>query len=355
VALDADVAAEGGLAASELTLTLGTFALGPISLAVAPGRTLVVLGPSGSGKTVFLESLAGFRPLRGGRIVLGGRDITGTPTEQRQVGLMFQDYALFPHLTVHENVGFGLRIRHQQDAGRIDAMLRDLGLSHLGGRRPATLSGGERQRVALARALVVEPGLMLLDEPLSALDAPTREVVRDLLRSTLRALPIPSIYVTHDQDEAVALADDLAVFRNGRLVQLGPVDEVVDRPADTFVARFMGMELLVGATVRGERLLLPGGREIAPLSAAGWSGPCCACYRPEDVVLFPTKGLAGDLFDGPLERITPQGALTRLTVGGPVPFTALAFRRSVAGLALGTPVRALLPAGTIRVVAVAPD
>ena len=355
MALDAGIAASAGLATSGLMLSLGAFTLGPISLAVAPGRTLVILGPSGSGKTLFLESLAGFRPLQAGRVVLAGCDITDSPPEQRHVGLMFQDYALFPHLSVRENVRFGLRIRRQDGHTRTDTMLRDLGISHLAGRRPGTLSGGERQRVALARSLAVEPRLMLLDEPLSALDAPTRDGVRDLLRTTLSALPIPSIYVTHDQDEAVALADDLAVFRNGRVMQIGPVDEVVDRPADTFVARFMGMELLGEATLRGGRVILAGGRELTAtaLPAAAVAG--AACYRPEDVVLFPADGVSGNVFEAPLVRITPQGALTRLTLGGPLPLTALAFRRSAAGLAPGTTVRALLPATAIRVVPIARD
>lgn len=352
MALETDITTRRGLAVSGLTLGVGAFSLGPISLAVEPGRTLVILGPSGAGKTLFLESLAGFRRPQGGRIVLGRRDISEVPTEQRQVSLVFQDYALFPHLSARENVRFGLRIRHQDDAVRIERTLGDLGIGHLGGRKPSTLSGGERQRVALARALVVQPQLMLLDEPLSALDVPTREGVRDLLRATLSTLPIPSIYVTHDQDEAIALADDLAILRDGQFMQIGPVDEVVDHPADPFVARFMGMELLGEATVQGDRLVLACGQKLFTASDRPPAGSCWAFYRPEDVVLFPAEGAEGNVFEAPLLRVTPLGSLTRLTLGGPLPLTALAFRRQVAGLQAGHEIRALLPPAAIRLVGI---
>ena len=176
--------ADRGLAVNDLTGQAGSFRLGPVSLAIEPGQVLAVLGPSGAGKTMLLETIAGLRPYRSGRITLAGTDITTLPPEQRRIGLVFQDAALFPHLSVAGNIRFGPKARRQAPAAGTDPLLRRLGITPLAARSPRSLSGGERQRVALARALAIEPGLLLLDEPLSALDQPTREDLRALLQNS---------------------------------------------------------------------------------------------------------------------------------------------------------------------------
>ncbi|WP_254545615.1 ABC transporter ATP-binding protein [Halomarina pelagica] len=212
------------------------------ALTVETGETLVVLGPSGSGKTLLLELVAGFHPATG-RVELDGRDVIDAPPERREFGFVFQDYALFPHMTVRENVAFGARYR--DDPRDPDELLARLGVSHLVDRTPETLSGGESQRVALARALAVRPEVLLLDEPLSALDAPTRERLRDDLADVLA--DVTALHVTHDRTTARALADRVAVMADGNVLQVDTPEAVFERPRDPFVARFTGANCLPGA------------------------------------------------------------------------------------------------------------
>jgi ABC-type Fe3+/spermidine/putrescine transport system ATPase subunit len=243
--------AEAGLSISGLATQAGSFTLGPVSLDIPPDRVLVVLGPSGAGKTLLLETIAGLRPQQAGQISLAGTDITGLPPERRRIGLVFQDAALFPHLTVKDNVAFGPRAHHAAPPHGTSDLLHQLGIAHLAGRSPRSLSGGERQRVALARALAIQPGLLLLDEPLSALDQPTREDMRTLLQQLLTELEIPAAHVTHDRDEALSIGDDLAVIVSGQLRQTGPATQVATEPADPDVARLLGWSELGHGTAGG--------------------------------------------------------------------------------------------------------
>ncbi|MFB6266180.1 MAG: ABC transporter ATP-binding protein [Halodesulfurarchaeum sp.] len=209
---------------------------------VVERETLVILGPSGSGKTLLLESIAGFHGHEG-HVRLGDRDITDLPPEKRGFGFVFQDYGLFPHMTVRENVAFGER--YHEDARDPDELLESLGVSHLAERSPPTLSGGEQQRVALARSLAVRPDAMLLDEPLSALDVPTRQSLRDDLANALA--DVTSVYVTHNRTTARAIADRIAVMRDGEIVQTGSPEEIFESPATADVARFVGANVLPAA------------------------------------------------------------------------------------------------------------
>jgi putative spermidine/putrescine transport system ATP-binding protein len=252
-------------------------ALGGVSLAVAAGEFLTLLGPSGSGKTTLLNIIAGFVAPDEGRIVLEGRDITALPAERRDFGMVFQGYALFPHMTVAENVAFALRVRGMGRAereARVGEALDLVQLGGLGGRRPAQLSGGQQQRVALARALVFRPRLLLLDEPLSALDRQLRAGLQEELRGLNRRTGVTFVAVTHDQDEALSMSDRVAILREGRLVQLGPPVELYERPRTRFVAGFLGhanfLQTAAGLfALRPERIRLLGDGETAEVETAG--------------------------------------------------------------------------------------
>lgn len=218
-------------------------ALDNVSLEVAPGEFLALLGPSGSGKTTLLMTIAGFESPTAGHIQIDGQEVTVTPPNMRNLGMVFQRYALFPHMTLRENVGFPLRMRNVKKAdrdGRADSVLATVGLEGYGARMPSQLSGGQQQRVALARAIVYRPPVLLMDEPLSALDRHLREQMRLEIKHLQKTLGITVILVTHDQEEALVMADRIAVMNKGRLVQVGRPKDLYERPANEFVAGFLG-------------------------------------------------------------------------------------------------------------------
>ena len=238
-------------------LSLGygaTLAVPALDLAMAEGELLALLGPSGCGKTTTMRAIAGLLQPRAGRITLAGRDITRVSAHQREVGLVFQSYALFPHLSVFENVAFGLRLR-KVDAGELQRRTQEaiamVGLAGFERRLPRELSGGQQQRVALARSVVVRPRLLLLDEPLSNLDARLRLEMRSELQRLQRELGVTMMYVTHDQSEALALADRVVVMREGRIAQQGSPVAIYERPRSAFVARFVGFENVFAASADG--------------------------------------------------------------------------------------------------------
>jgi len=219
-----------------------------VDLEIKAGEFFTLLGPSGSGKTTTLRLIAGFERPDEGRVELGGRDVSDTPPYARDVNTVFQDYALFPHMTIAENVGYGLRVRgvgRKERHARVDEVLRRMRLPDIGARKPVQLSGGQRQRVALARALVNRPEVLLLDEPLGALDLKLRQEMQLFLKSLQQDLAITFVYVTHDQDEALTMSDRLAVFDHGRIEQIGAPAEVYERPANAFVAGFVGVSNVV--------------------------------------------------------------------------------------------------------------
>jgi len=264
-------------------------ALRGVDLEAGDGELLVVLGPSGSGKTTLLRVMAGLEPVSAGAISIGGRDVTHLPPARRNVAMVFQSYALFPHLNAAENVGFGLRAREvpkRERRERVAEAARVVGCSDLLGRYPAELSGGERQRVALARALVRDPDLFLLDEPLSNLDAQLRAQMRAELKELHRRVGTTMVYVTHDQVEALTLGDRLAVLDAGLLQQVGTPDELFRRPANRFVARFVGSPAmnLLNARVDADGLVAgPLRLPVPPEAARG--RPLEVGIRPEGVHL----------------------------------------------------------------------
>src|SRR5690349_1921503 len=235
--------------------------LDDVSLAIEPGEYFCFLGPSGSGKTTLLRLIAGFGTPSQGRILIGGKDVTHLPPWERNLGMVFQSYALWPHMTVAKNVAFGLERRKLPRAEiqrKVQAALERVGLAHLADRRPAQLSGGQQQRVALARTLVIEPAVLLLDEPLSNLDAKLRTEMRVELKRLQRELGITTIYVTHDQEEANAAAGRIAVLDGGKIQQIGSPVDMYDHPANRFVAAFLGTANLIEGKIDGDRFLAEG-------------------------------------------------------------------------------------------------
>jgi sulfate transport system ATP-binding protein len=270
-----------------------------VDLEVRSGEFVALLGPSGSGKTTLLRILAGLEAADRGRVLIEGQDMADVPVRARRIGFVFQHYALFRHMSVFENVAFGLRIRPRatrppraEIARRVTALLERVQIPELAARRPDQISGGQRQRAALARALAIEPRLLLLDEPFGALDAEVRKGLRRWLRDLHREMGLTSIFVTHDQDEAMELADRVAVMRGGAIVQYGTPEELVEHPADAFVAGFLGESLRLearwdGATLRFDPLPLPPLPAKALRQAPPAPGPALAFIRPRDWEVVP--------------------------------------------------------------------
>lgn len=300
------------------TFADGTRALEPVTLDVARGETVVLLGPSGCGKTTMLRIIAGIeQPDRGGRILFNDADVTAVPIERRNVGMVFQSYALFPNMTVAENIGYGLKLRgvaQSERASRIAELVALTGIEGLEHRRIEQLSGGQRQRVALARAVAVRPSALLLDEPLAALDAALRERLRAELNRLLRTLGITTIYVTHDQAEAMALGDRIVVMRKGAIAQSGTPREIYFAPASRFVAEFIGAANIVEADCIDGALALPGGRlPLADGIQASAHRPVVAMIRPESISVTAPDSAS---LVGCVDAVSFVGDRQRLTVSG---------------------------------------
>jgi len=265
----------------------GAAGVADVDLAIRAGEMLVCIGPSGCGKTTLLRLVAGFLKPHAGRVAIAGRDVTGADARSRQCGIVFQSYALFPHMSVRDNVAYPLRVRGVPASGRAARaakMLDLVGLAALADRLPAALSGGQQQRVALARALVFEPAALLLDEPLSALDAATRVAMRDEIRRVQRERNIATLLITHDQDEALSLADRIAVMRDGRIVQVGTPQAIYDHPASGFVATFVGRANVIEATASGpDRVDTPLGTLATPPHGLALGAAMSILVRPERV------------------------------------------------------------------------
>jgi ABC-type Fe3+/spermidine/putrescine transport system ATPase subunit len=297
-----------------LTRRFGTLAaVDGVSLEIPRGAFATLLGPSGCGKTTLLRLIAGFHEPDSGAIYLDGRRIDGVPAHQRGTGMVFQDYALFPHMRVFDNVAYGLRLARlpRPEVGqRVGKMLEFVGLSGLGSRWPNELSGGQQQRVALARALVTEPRVLLLDEPLSNLDAKLREQMRWDLRLLQQRLKITFVYVTHDQEEALAMSDWIAVLRAGRVEQWGTPWEIYHRPRTAFLADFVGQANLLPTPVLGrvgDRLsVLLGGQRLEVKAAVPTDGAALLCIRPESVSI---SGFGDSLLVGPGGTLAGPGSV----------------------------------------------
>jgi spermidine/putrescine transport system ATP-binding protein len=350
----------GRIELKSLTKRFTEIAVDAIDLDIASGEFFSLLGPSGCGKTTTLRMIAGFEQPTSGRILLDGVDVSRVPPEKRNVNTVFQSYALFPFLSVYDNVGFGLRYRkldRTERARRVNEALALVEMGNYAKRRPGELSGGQQQRVALARALVLNPAVLLLDEPLGALDAKLRRSLKVELKALQERVGITFLYVTHDQEEALTMSDRLAVMQDGRLAQVGTPREVYDEPASTYVADFLGVSNLMPVEVLssgpsprcqvklGDTVLSVDSGTVAP------TGPGKLSIRPEKVTI-ETHGTSGDnRAPGMVERTVFLGSHThiyvRLAAG---PSVQAQVNGDLPGISLtqGTPVSVHLPAASLR-------
>ncbi len=328
------------LAIDSLQVSVDSFQLRNFSLVANKGEYTIILGPTGAGKTILLETIAGLHAVRSGRIVLENEEITHLAPERRRIGFVYQDYMLFPHLSVAKNIGFGLRMRGDDRnvvTEKTVGIATMLGIEHILSRMPTGLSGGEKQRVALARALVIEPRLLLLDEPLSALDPELRESLQAEISQVHDRLSTTTLHVTHDFEEAISLGDRIAVINEGGIEQVGTVDDVFRHPSSEFVARFVGARNLFGGVVEhgeGGSVLSHDGVKIAVVTDRG--GPAHVSIRPEDILISRGEihSSARNSYRGKITKIVDRGPLIYVTVCVPLPFVVIITRRSLVEMAL---------------------
>src|SRR5687767_6670265 len=338
--------ASAELEVTDLEVSYGdTPVLKRISLAVAGGEFVALLGPSGCGKTTLLRAISGFVPVKAGRIAVGGREITHQPPDKRGMAMVFQSYALWPHMTTAQNLGYGLKLRgvgKPQIARRVAEILAMLKLEGFGERNVTQLSGGQRQRVALGRALAVNPELLLLDEPLSNLDARIREEVRHEIKALQAKLGITTIHVTHDREEAMVMADRIAILDAGRIAQLGSPEEVYNRPGSPFVASFMGagnvLELEAKPVNGGIRIEAGAHNDSVFIHGPAVGGPVVAYFRSEAARLGPADAAVPDrlLLRGRIVQASYPGGFYRYAVAvGQNQFMVDDTRRLAVGEAVG--------------------
>ena len=306
----------GGVTLERLTKRFGDVeAVREVSLEILPGEFFSLLGPSGCGKTTTLRMIAGFERPDEGRVLLGGSDVTQTPPHRRPVNTVFQSYALFPHLNVADNVGFGLRFSNLDKAAKRRKIAEALALVRLEGferRKPHQLSGGQQQRVALARALVLNPSVLLLDEPLGALDAKLRRALQIELKALQREVGVTFVYVTHDQEEALTMSDRMAVMSEGRVEQLGTPRAVYEEPQTTFVADFLGVSNLMPAVCNGRGGVRLGEVELrAEKGDVGHAGDVRVTIRPERVEVEPHGASGPNRLNALVDRLVYLGSTTQ--------------------------------------------
>lgn len=298
-----------------VSLEVGNFSLNDINLSLHTGEFFVLLGPTGSGKTVLLESIAGLKPLKKGRIFLNNIDITGKKPEDRNVVICYQDCALFPHMTVEKNIKYGLQFRKDRDNPRyrknFDMLVELLKINHILQRRPLYLSGGEKQRVALARALIVDPEILLLDEPLSALDTNIKESIQRELKNLHNTLKTTTIMVTHNFTEAYYLAHRAGIIKGGNIIQTGPIDEIFEKPKSAFVAEFVGMKNIF--EIRNN----PGNKKFyQQMEPVLKDLPAGACFgiRPENIIINNNYLTTDYCFQGNIEKIRKFGIYMEIDI-----------------------------------------
>ncbi|MFC2020776.1 ATP-binding cassette domain-containing protein [Chloroflexota bacterium] len=329
------------LEVKDLCVQLGNFSLKNVSLDVNDGEYFVLLGPTGSGKTVLLESIAGLNAVSSGQVWINGRDVTNLNLEQRSIGFAYQDYALYRHLSVRDNISFGLMWKNRKPkeiARAVDRAIELLGLSDLLEKRPWSLSGGESQKIALARAIAIKPDLLLLDEPLSAVDSETKEDYEEELKELHNRLKLTTIHVTHNFEEAVALGDRIAVIMDGQIIQTGTPEQIFRQPQSELVARFLMTRNIFEGEVSdssdGESVFSVDGAKLAV--ATSLRGRLHASIRPEDILISretPSSAALNSL-QGTITRMVNRGSVIYVTVKVPPEFTCLILRHSLQEIGL---------------------
>ena len=342
-----------------LSVNLGGFQVQDLTFSVGKGEYFIILGPTGAGKTILLETIAGIYPSESGRIILEGEDVTSKEPRLRNIGMVYQDYMLFPHLTVEENISFGLRQKKvplEEQRRVVNEMMDLLDIGNLTGRYPGTLSGGEQQRTALARALVLHPAILLLDEPMSALDTRSRNRMRELLTRIRNRTGTTIVQITHHFDDVFALADRIAVMRDGMIVQAGETQDVFLHPANRFVAEFLG----IGNIIRGVAETAGNITRITPhrgpvfYSSSIICGEVTATLHAEDIILSaePFASSARNCLRGTVSEVIPVGSTVRVILDVGFPLTALLTRESCRELHLeqGNQVYATFKASAVHVI-----
>lgn len=333
------------------------FALDNLSLKIESGEYFVILGPTGAGKTLLLELIAGFHSPDSGRILIDGKEVTHLPPEKHDLVFVYQDYSLFPHMSVKKNIEFGMRMKKIKSQEKLLEIANYLKITHLLNRYPLKLSGGEQQRVALARALVTDPKILLLDEPLSALDPRTQESARELLLDLHKKKKLTVIHITHDQTEARIMADRIAIVMDGKLMQVGVPEEIFEKPVDSRVANFVGFEnMLKGKVISADRGLLEIETGNMVIDASGdmeVGSQVHAFLRPENIVLSKTSTQSSirNSLQGRVTDIWTLGALVRVKVDCGIILNALITRQSAEemGIFPGVSVYAQFKASSVHV------
>ena len=309
----------------DLKVEVGNFSLKSINMEIKDGEYFVILGPTGAGKTLLLETIAGFYKAEG-RIYMNGSNITDTPPFERKIGFIYQDYMLFPNMSVEDNIAYGLKIKGMDDEeikGKVDELAKMLGISSILHRYPNKLSGGEKQRVAIARALAINPEILLLDEPLASLDEMIKSRIMKELKNINRKLRITFIHVTHSREEAIMLADRIAVMNNGEILQIGEPKDIFRKPKTKFVAEFVGVEnIFKGVAMPSNNLTNFISNGIKLISSIPMEGECYASIRPEDIIISKQeiKSSARNCLKGIIKEMNDIGKVVRISVDCGIPF-----------------------------------
>jgi ABC-type sugar transport system ATPase subunit len=311
------------LSLKKLNVAVSNFALHDINLDIGSGEYFILVGPTGAGKTLLVETIAGINPVKSGEIWLDGRNITRSEPEKRGITIVYQNSGLFPHLSVKQNIAFGLRVRKQPKASiarAVEEIAESLKITQLLSHQPGTLSGGESKKVALARSLIVKPRLLLLDEPLSALDPETRENIREELRKIHLQLGVNIIHITHDFEEAISLGQSIGVMGDGEIKQLGTPEQIFHHPNSEFVARFTMMRNIYPGeltTISGVKTFRTTGTNFK-VNTNHPEGKCYAGIRPEDVMISHDNNLvSGNILSGNIHRIIDYGAIYHISIDVP--------------------------------------